>query len=165
MIEKLEQLIFALREELQHYGEMLARLDDQQELVMSRSAEGVLQTVPLIQSQSAVLTQAREARMAVKRELCGQLLLGEETAFVDLIPRLPTDYRPLMQALVQENNELLARVQQRARQNHILLTRTVESMQRVINSLSAHRNGPVYGDNGNVTANGAAAPVLYEAVC
>lgn len=165
MMEKLEQLIFALREELQQYGEMLARLDDQQELVMKRSAEGVLQTVPLIQAQSSVLSHAREVRMAVKKELCGELLLAEETAFVELIPKLPTDYRPLMEALVQENNELLTRVQQRARQNHILLTRTVESMQRVINSLAAHRNGPVYTDSGNVTANSAAAPVLYEAVC
>ena len=165
MTDKIEELIIALREELQQYGEMLARLDDQQELVMKRSAEGVVQTVPLIQSQSSVLAQAREARIAVKRNLCGELRLEEDTSFIELIPKLPSDYRPLMEALVQENNELLLRVQQRARQNHILLTRTVESMQRVINSLTPQRNGPVYTDSGSVTASSSAAPVLYEAVC
>ena len=165
MMEKLERLILALREELQQYGEMLARLDDQQELVMRRSAEGVLQTVPLIQEQSAILARVREERQSVKRTLCQALRLDEETAFVELIPSLPTDYRPLLEALVQENNELLLRVQQRARQNHILLTRTVESMQRVINSLCSHRNSPVYTESGSVTASSRVAPVLYEAVC
>lgn len=165
MTDKLEQLIFALREELQQYGEMLARLDDQQELVMRRRAEGVLQTVPLIQAQSAVLAEARNARMRVVKPLCRELLLPEDAPFSDLIPKLPPDYRPLIQALVQENNELLVRVQQRARQNHILLSRTVESMQRVIHTLTANRHGPVYTGNGGVTTNNAAAPVLYEAVC
>lgn len=165
MMEILERLIRALREELQQYGEMLARLDDQQDLVMRRSADGVLHTVPLVQDQSAVLMRARECRQAVKQELCAELGLAEDASFVELIPRLPLDYRPLLEALVQENNELLLRVQQRVRQNHILLTRTVESMQRVIHSLSSHRHSPVYTDSGNVTASSGAAPVLYEAVC
>ena len=74
MMEILERLIRALREELQQYGEMLARLDDQQNLVMRRSADGVLHTVPLVQDQSAVLMRARECRQAVKQELC--MVLG-----------------------------------------------------------------------------------------
>ena len=39
-----------------------------------------------------------------------------------------------VQALVEENNELLIRVQQRARQNHLLLSHAVELMQHLINS-------------------------------
>ena len=165
MMDKIEQLVVALREELQQYGEMLARLDDQQELVMKRSAEGVAQTVPLIQTQSSLLNQMREARMAVKKGLCEELRLQSDTSFIELIPKLPADYRPLLEALVQENNELLLRVQQRARQNHILLTRTVESMQRVISSLTSQRHSPVYSDSGSVTASSSTASVLYEAVC
>ncbi len=52
-----------------------------------------------------------------------------------LIPLLPADYRPLVQALVDENNELLVRVRQRARQNHLLLSRSVELMQGLLNTL------------------------------
>ena len=40
-----------------------------------------------------------------------------------------------MEALVRENNELLVRVQQRARQNHLLLSHCVELMQQLINSI------------------------------
>jgi flagellar biosynthesis/type III secretory pathway chaperone len=165
MREFLDKLIAALREELQQYGEMLARLDDQQQLVMRRAAESVLQSVPLIQSQSTVLNQAREVRFAATKELCARLGLPANATFKELIPAIPADYRPLLEALVDENNELLQRIHQRARQNHILLSRTVESMQHVINSLGIHRASSVYTGEGTVFTPAPARPALYEAVC
>jgi hypothetical protein len=165
MTQFVEKLVGALREELQQYGEMLARLDDQQELVMRRAANAVLESVPQVQSQSARLTEAREIRFASMKALCTMLRLPQETTFKDLLPNVPSDYRPLLEALVQENNELLQRIHQRARQNHILLSRTVESMQHVINSLGIHRPTAVYDDHGTVFNPPAARPALYEAVC
>mgnify|MGYP003383701375 CR=1 FL=1 len=52
-------------------------------------------------------------------------------------------------ALVQENNELLTRVQQRSRQNHVLLARSVELMSRVIQTLIPGGGSPVYTRRGN----------------
>src|SRR4051812_10729266 len=165
MIEALQKLIAALRDELQHYGEMLARLDDQQHLVMRRAPDALIQTIPHVQQQSTILTQAREVRFAAMKFLCSQLGISQESSFKDLKPHLPADYRPLIDALVEENNELLMRIHNRARQNHLLLTRTVESMQRVINSLGIHRSTPVYDESGSMFNQTPAAPSLYEAVC
>jgi len=165
MIQFIQKLIAALREELQQYGEMLARLDEQQQLVMRRAAQAALETVPLIQSQSAILTQARETRFSAMKQLCSQLQMPESATFKELVPQLPNDYRPLVSALVEENNELLQRIHQRARQNHVLLTRTVESMQHVINSLGIHRPTPVYNDEGNVFVSAPTRSAIYEAVC
>ena len=165
MIEFVEKLVGALREELQHYGEMLARLDDQQEMVTRRAPVALLESIPQVQAQSATLTQAREARNGAMKALSAMLRLPLETSFKDLLPHVPSDYRPLLEALVQENNELLQRIHQRARQNHILLSRTVESMQHVINSLGIHRPTATYDDNGTVFNPPAARPALYEAVC
>ncbi|HVK58676.1 MAG TPA: flagellar protein FlgN [Candidatus Kapabacteria bacterium] len=165
MTEFLEKLISALREELQQYGEMLARLDDQQELVMRRAAAAVLASVPQVQSQSALLTQVRDVRFAATKAVCGVLRLPADATFKELLPRIPADYRPLLEALVHENNELLHRIHQRARQNHILLSRTVESMQHVINSLGIHRPTAVYDDSGTVFNPAPARSAMYEAVC
>jgi flagellar biosynthesis/type III secretory pathway chaperone len=165
MIQFLEKLIAALREELQQYGEMLARLDDQQQLVIRRAAEAVLESLIPIQAQSAVLSQVRDARFTAMKALCGWLGVSETATFKEILPRLPADYRPLLQALIEENNELLQRIHQRARQNHVLLSRTVESMQHVINSLGIHRASPVYGEDGGVFTPSAARASLYEAVC
>jgi flagellar biosynthesis/type III secretory pathway chaperone len=164
MIESIKQLVSSLREELQQYGEMLARLDDQQELVMRRDAPAVLQSVPTVQEQVATLGKARECRSLAMKKLCAELDLPVDSTFEELLPRCPENHRILVAALVQENNELLQRVQQRARQNHLLLARTVESMQRVINSLTNQRATPVYNERGSMFMPSPAAPAILEAV-
>jgi hypothetical protein len=81
---------------------MLARLDEQQQLVMRRAAEAAMNSVPLIQSQSTVLTQVRETRFSAMKELCGQMKLPETATFRELVPQLPNDYQPLVEALVRK---------------------------------------------------------------
>ncbi len=149
MIENLKNLIHALREELQQYGEMLARLDQQQELVSRRAPDELLLSTAEIESQSAVIRNARQLRNEWQRKVAGDLQLKEESAFAEIMPLLPADYRPLVAALVQENNELLVRVQQRSRQNHVLLSRSLELMSRLIRTLIPG-GSPVYTGKGSI---------------
>ncbi len=58
----LNKLIAALREELQQYGEMLARLDEQQEYAMRRAADELLQSVSAVQEQGRKVSTARQHR-------------------------------------------------------------------------------------------------------
>jgi flagellar biosynthesis/type III secretory pathway chaperone len=164
MTAALQRLIQALREELQQYGEMLALLDHQQECVVTRAADDMLQTVSAIQSQSATIQAARQEREQRRRELARVLHQLDEAPFSILIPLLPEDYRPLVQALVQENNELLLRIQQRARQNHLLLSRSVELMQRFMSTLLPALRPTVYNEAGTILAASLPARPFYEAV-
>jgi len=164
MIESLKALIEALRDELQQYGEMLALLDQQQERVLMRAADGLLETVAAINAQGATLQAARQSREAHRRRVARDLGLPDEAAFADIIPRLPEDYRPLVEALVQENNELLARVQQRARQNHLLLSRSLELMQQFLGSLFPSGQPQTYTGSGAMFAAPMPVRSLYEAV-
>jgi flagellar biosynthesis/type III secretory pathway chaperone len=164
MNELLQNLIEALREELKEYGEMLALLDQQQQLVMHRQTQDMLQGVAAINAQSDTIAAARRERGRRQRLIAQQLALPEDAAFAALIPRLPAEYRPLVQALVQENNELLVRVQQRARQNHLLLSRVVELMQRFIGTLFPGSQPATYDDGGHALAAGLPQRSLYDAV-
>jgi flagellar biosynthesis/type III secretory pathway chaperone len=162
--DSLEPLITALREELQHYGEMLALLDRQQEQVKARSAAEIFQSISLIQAQAAAIQEARQ-----HRENCraAAALACRQTAgapFGELIPLLPPDYRPLLRALVDENNQLLGRIRQRARQNHVLLRRSVELMQELLHTLFPTRQTSVYNGNGHKRGQLAGARPLYNAV-
>src|SRR5438874_1768148 len=136
----LQQLIEALRNELQQYGEILALLDRQQEVVMLQGADHILQSISAIDSQSAAIQAARANRQLAQRNLAETLKQPLDSAFADLIPLVPEHYRPLVSALVQENNELLQRVRQRAQQNHSLLRHSVDMMQRFITSLCPQDN-------------------------
>ena len=164
MIELLKSLIESLRLELQQYGEILALLDQQQELVVVRASDDLLRTVASINKQSTVIQSARQHRQSCQREMARFLEQSAETAFLDLIPLLPEEYRPLLRALIDENNQLLLRVQQRARQNHLLLNRSLDLMQRFINTLSPGSRMPTYDGMGNLFPAALGARPIYEAV-
>lgn len=164
MKELLCNLIEALREELQQYGEMLALLDQQQQLVMRRQVADLPENVNCVNAQAAIIAAAREEREQRLRHLARLLNLPENSGFTAVIPLLPPDYRPLVDALVRENNELLVRVQQRARQNHLLLSHCVELMQQLINSIFPGVSPATYDGHGHVPVSAVPPHPVYQAV-
>jgi flagellar biosynthesis/type III secretory pathway chaperone len=164
MIELLSNLIEALREELKQYGELLALLDQQQALVMCRQTTDLPENVSHVNAQAALLARARQDRAERQRQLARALALPETAAFGALIPHLPADYQPLVGALVAENNELLARVQGRARQNHLLMSHCVELMQQFIHSIFPAAAPATYDEAGRRAAAEMGARALYEAI-
>jgi flagellar biosynthesis/type III secretory pathway chaperone len=163
MTEALEKLISALREELTHYGEILALLDQQQESALNRMADEMLMATTAIQKQAGAIQSVRHDREQCHRKLAKELCVAEASSFVEIIPLLPPDYRPLVQSLVDENNALLQSVQQRARQNHLVLSRSVELMQRLLGMLFPAET-PVYNEHGNQPRKADPGHPLFEAV-
>ena len=164
MNDLLPNLIEALREELKQYGEMLALLDQQQDLVIQRQTGELLSSVATINEQTGVIAVARHEREQRQRHIARQLELPEDSSLATITPKLPADYRPLVQALTQENNELLVRVQQRARQNQLLLNHAVDLMQQLINSIVPGASPKTYDDSGHVPSTALPQHSLYEAV-
>jgi hypothetical protein len=162
MTEPLEKLIAALREELQHYGEMLALLEQQQQHAINRAADEMLVATTAVQNQAQVIQAARRDREKCQRDLARDLAILESSTFVEIAGLLPAAYRPLVESLVDENNSLLQRVQQKARQNHLLLSRSVEVMQQFMSMFLPARETQVY--NGNRESHVLPTPPLYEAV-
>jgi len=164
MNELLSNLIEALREELTQYGEMLALLDQQQQMVMHRQVSTLPENVNCVNAQAGVIAATRQEREQRQRRLADHLALPENAGFAVLIPLLPADYRPLMEALVRENNELLGRVQQRVRQNHLLLSHCVELMQQLINSIFPNVSPTTYDGAGRVPLAAVPPRPIYQAV-
>lgn len=164
MIQSIKHLIEALRDELQNYGEMLALLERQQAYLVARAASEVFQSISLIKAQGAAIQQACARREDCRRAVAEDCRQPSEAGFKVLIPLLEADYQPLLLALVDENNELLARVRRRAHQNHLMLRRSVELMQELLNTLLPSRQGSVYDDTGCRSPNAAAPRQYYEAV-
>lgn len=164
MTDSLQQLVTALREELQQYGEMLALLDRQQELVVQRASNELLQNVAAINGQTSVIQVARRERGERQRELASHVQLADDATFADLMGALPEAHAVLINALVSENNHCLRRVRQRVGQNHLLLTRSVDLMQRLLATLMAATQVTVYQGDGKLTAPAAAGHPLCDTV-
>lgn len=133
--ELVEHLVEALREELKQYGEMLALLDHQRRLVVPRHGPELLQSFSALREQANLIRIAREEREQRRRHLARNVNLAETTPLEHLVARLPAVYLPLVQALIEENQELFRRVQQRARQNQLLLNQAVQLMEQFMNAL------------------------------
>ena len=142
----LQKLIESLRNELEQYGEMLALLEQQQEAA-GLGADDLIHCIAAINTQGATIQAARESRRECQRALARHLNQPTDSSFGHLIPLLPQNYQPLLSALVQENNELLVRVRERAQQNQALLRRSLDFMQRFISTLSSHEARHLHAPN------------------
>ncbi|MFM1770680.1 MAG: hypothetical protein RJA22_3209 [Verrucomicrobiota bacterium] len=157
-------LVERLREELQEYGEMLSLLDQQQESVLARAGEEVTRTALATGEQMARVQAARQRRLESQRAVAAALGRPAEAEFATLIPLLPPPYRVAVDALVRQNNGLLVRVQQRARQNHLLLGRAMQLMQQFLNVLVPAAGPAVYNGVGELNTPVRSTAGLYEAV-
>jgi len=135
MTQDLLELVAALREELKHYGEMLALLDQQEQAVQRPTANRSFQTTAALQQQAESILEARRVRENRRRALARELRQDETATILQLMPLLPPQFRPLLQSLVEENNDLFQSVQRAARENQALLNRSAESMARFLKLL------------------------------
>jgi flagellar biosynthesis/type III secretory pathway chaperone len=163
MNDALPHLIESLREELRQYGQMLVLLEDQQEGIVRRQNEALLDATSAVNAQGAAIQAARSQRETIQRELATQLHTEQDPSLAGIAPLLPPDYRPLLTALVQENNNLLRRVQQRARQNYLLLRRSLELLDQFLHTL-APVGPPVYDGAGSLQTTPPGGAALYEAL-
>ena len=58
MKEQLDKLVGHLREEIIQYGELLSLLEQQQEMIVNRSADGIMQTLTSKHAQKAEIDKA-----------------------------------------------------------------------------------------------------------
>jgi len=163
MNDELQKLIESLREELRQYGQMLALLEDQQAGIIQRHNEELLDATSAVDQQAACLQAVRRERDQARLNLARALQAGDDAPLAELASLIPADYRPLLGALTQENNHLLQRIQQRARQNHVLLRRSLEILEGFLSAFSPGR-APVYDGGGSLQPGAERPAALYEAI-
>ena len=137
MNEELNNLITALREELTQYGEVLALMQEQQELIINRSANDLLLNLNAVNEQMERVAVTRQQRELCRQQLVASLGGTDETTFREMTAMLPVEVQPLLDALVQEINQLLQNIQKWLRQNHMLLQRSLDLMQTIMKTTNS----------------------------
>jgi hypothetical protein len=132
MNRPLQQLIDALREELQQCGELLAQLDEPARLASANSRGADWPGQP----RADALLAAREAREFSWQQLAWAAQKPQAASIGELIPSLPQDHQPLVGALVEENEALWRRVYLRLRQDFCWLDRARETSRQSLDLIS-----------------------------
>ncbi len=161
LIEKITDL---LRKELQLYGAMMAELEKQQDSVVTRQVEALLMTVDDLNHLAAEAVTLRRSRDEARSQLATELRHPSDIPLTELLPALPESSQIQIQALIQENNNVLRRASRRTVQNHMLLSRSIELMEEFISTLLPGQTTKVYGGDGRTYKNNTANRSTLEVV-
>lgn len=151
MITDWQILVDALRKEVEEYGGLLNLFDQQQAAVLRRDADTVLTTVGAIEQQIKTIDQCRQSRESVMRTYCGRLGLSGDLPLRSLLGYFPEPVRPLVDALIEEVNSLIMRSKRRAQQNQMLLSRSIEVTQQILQRLNPSGVTKTYTAKGRVS--------------
>ncbi|SVB60679.1 uncharacterized protein METZ01_LOCUS213533 [marine metagenome] len=155
-----------MREELTQYGEVLALMQEQQQFIINRSANELLLNLNVVNEQMEKVSVARNHREACRRALVATLNATEETTFYQMTEMLPSEVQPLLKALVEEINQLLQHIQKWLRQNHMLLSRSLDLMKQIMKGMfpSSSATAGTYGREGQVSPVTPPPSTLYEGI-
>ncbi len=163
--DDINRLIESLREEMTQYGELLALMQEQQELIINRQPQELLANLNEVNGQMEKVAAARQAREQARVALATQLGATQDTTFKQMTSQLPEEYQPLLEALVNEINALLQNVHKWLRQNHLLLKRSLDLMQDILqNVFPAQASPKTYGRQGAVSPVNPPPSTLYEGI-
>jgi len=143
----------------------MALLESQQQMVLARNADGMHSIAIEIDHQAVVLESMKTARSQAQNTLMASMGIYTEISFEELFPKLPSEYQPLIQALVEENNRSIERIDRIAKQNHSLLTRSIELINGLIKSVTPESKPDTYNQRGIKMSGSVAAQPTCEHIC
>ena len=163
--DDINRLIEALREEITQLGELLALQQEQQVLIIERKPQELIVKVNEISTQEKRNLAARTAREEARLALISQAGGDESMPFSELIATMPADYQPLVDAQRLEINVQIKNVARWVRQNHLLLKRSLELMQDIMQNVFPAQAAPkTYGRSGAVSQGSPPPSTLYEGI-
>lgn len=124
-----------LRNELQEYGALLGLFEEQQANLLRRDADAVLAIASSIEERVRAMQLCRDRREESLRRFAAENGQAGTSSLRQLLPFFPAEVQPLLSALLAEINHLIHRIRRGARQNQLLLSRTVEAHNEAIRTL------------------------------
>jgi hypothetical protein len=118
-----DQLVDALRDELQEKGGVIRLLNQQTEVLYRGDASAVAQVGEQIRGQLCLATRCTRARELTLRQTALNMKLSEDIDRSQILGRFPEYVQPLLEALFGEVDRLSGRMEERLKQNQQLKDR------------------------------------------
>ena len=141
----------SLRTEVAEYGRLVHIFEEQQAHLLKREAADVLRTTNEIDQQVRIVAESRRAREGTTRDFARAQGLAEASTIRSLLPAVPAEARPLIEALVDDLNRLVRRVRRISRHNRLFLIRTIETHQELLRRFRPGSFTKTYSNAGSVT--------------
>ena len=127
-----EDLLTLLRDELQEYGGLVGLLGAQQEKILNREPEALLEVNRSVQDQMAASQILQDRRRTYVSSLASRYGKEVDSTLTELLPCFPEVTRPMFESIVEEINNLVHKVRRKVDQNHRLLSRLTEVTDHIL---------------------------------
>jgi cell division septum initiation protein DivIVA len=118
-----DQLVNALRDELQEKGGLIRLLNQQTETVYRSDLPENERLEEQIRVQLRIISRCTQSRELALRQTASRFHLNEDVQSVEVIQSFPEYVHPLLEALFSEVDRLSNRMQERLKQNQGLKER------------------------------------------
>ncbi|MEK9772197.1 MAG: flagellar protein FlgN [Opitutae bacterium] len=145
-----EELLELLRTELQEYGGLIGLLNAQQQTILSRQSDSLLEINQSVQTQMEASQILQKRRQGYVSHLARAFGRSEESTLSELLPHLPDVTQPMFESIIEEINSLISNVRRKVAQNQRLLARLLEVTDHILSSVNPSSHTKTYSKQGKV---------------
>jgi len=143
-----EELLDLLRDELQEYGGLIGLLNAQQQSILNRRSDSLLEINQSVQTQMEASQILQKRRQGFVNHLARNFGQSTDSSLTELLPHLPEVTKPMFESLIEEINNLITRVRRKIEQNQRLLMRLAEVTDQILGTSDPVGHSKTYSKEG-----------------
>jgi len=145
-----EELLELLRTELQEYGGLIGLLNAQQQSILSRRSDSLIEINHSVQTQMEASQILQKRRQGYVSNLARNFGHSEQSTLSELLPHLPDVTQPMFESIIEEINSLISNVRRKVAQNQRLLARLIEVTDHILSSANPASHSKIYSKQGKI---------------
>ena len=145
-----EDLLTLLRDELQEYGGLIGLLSAQQQSILNRRPDSLMELNQSVQTQmeaSQILHKRRQGFVTSLAETFGE---PKDSTLSEIVNHFPDVTQPMFHSIIEEINSLITQVRKKIEQNQRLLMRLSEVTDQILSVTDPSTQTKTYTRDGNL---------------
>jgi flagellar biosynthesis/type III secretory pathway chaperone len=157
-----EDLLTLLRDELQEYGGLIGLLSAQQQSILNRRPDSLMELNQSVQTQmeaSQILHKRRQGFVSSLAQGFGE---SKNSSLSEIVDHFPDVTQPMFHSIIEEINSLISQVRKKIEQNQRLLMRLSEVTDQILSVTDPSSQTKTYTREGNLKRLSGGRPNLSE---
>ncbi|OUU26116.1 MAG: hypothetical protein CBC04_05565 [Verrucomicrobia bacterium TMED44] len=145
-----EDLLTLLRDELQEYGGLIGLLSAQQQSILNRRPDSLMELNQSVQTQMEASQILHKRRQGFVSSLAQKFGESESSSLSEIVDHFPDVTQPMFHSIIEEINSLISQVRKKIEQNQRLLMRLSEVTDQILSVTDPSSQTKTYTRDGNL---------------
>jgi flagellar biosynthesis/type III secretory pathway chaperone len=145
-----EDLLTLLRDELQEYGGLIGLLSAQQQSILNRRPDSLMELNQSVQTQMEASQILHKRRQGFVSSLAQKFGESEGSSLSEIVDHFPDVTQPMFHSIIEEINSLISQVRKKIEQNQRLLMRLSEVTDQILSVTDPSSQTKTYTRDGNL---------------